>query len=51
MQENGNLVAFDFNGAVLWESGTSGNPGAYAYMQDDGTLVIYALSGAIWSSR
>ncbi|MGW3177123.1 hypothetical protein [Streptomyces sp. NPDC001153] len=59
MQTDGNLVA-RLNtgkgaGQVVWSTGTSGNPGAYAVMQTDGELVVYKSSGgpgkggALWS--
>ncbi|OKI99997.1 hypothetical protein [Kitasatospora sp. CB01950] len=62
MQEDGNLVLHlcaDAGGAcgpVIWNSGTWGHPGAYAYMQEDGNLVVYRKGGsrpsdALWSSR
>jgi hypothetical protein len=46
-----NLVTFDANGTLVWESGTPGNPGAYTHMQNDGNLVIYMPSGAVWAYR
>jgi serine/threonine protein kinase len=42
MQADGNLVEYGEPGkSVLWESGTSGNFGAYVVMQADGNLVVY----------
>ncbi|MEU8975946.1 hypothetical protein AB0D11_43355 [Streptomyces monashensis] len=60
MQTDGNLVA-RLNtgkgaGQVVWSTGTSGNPGAYAVMQTDGNLVVYksgggpGKGGALWAS-
>ncbi|MEW2161054.1 hypothetical protein AB0950_38430 [Streptomyces sp. NPDC007189] len=61
MQTDGNLVARlntgSGSGQVVWSTGTSGNPGAYAVMQTDGNLVVYkngggpGLGGALWSSK
>lgn len=61
MQTDGNLVARlktgSGSGQVVWSTGTSGNPGAYAVMQTDGNLVVYKNSGgpgkggALWSSH
>lgn len=42
MQTDGNLVEYGSPGkTVKWESGTSGNFGAYVVMQADGNLVVY----------
>jgi hypothetical protein len=44
MQTDGNLVEYGSPGkTVKWESGTSGNFGAYVVMQADGNLVVYPL--------
>lgn len=54
MQADGNLVDYAAVGGanrVLWASGTQGNPGAHAVMQDDGNLVVYSPAGPpLWSS-
>ncbi|WP_327068871.1 glycoside hydrolase domain-containing protein [Kitasatospora sp. NBC_01302] len=55
MQTDGNLAAYAVfggnQGPLMWSSGTSGNPGAYALMQADGNLVVYRPNGtAAWSS-
>ncbi|MCU7823528.1 hypothetical protein [Kitasatospora sp. DSM 101779] len=60
MQGDGNLVLYlvgptGNHGPAVWHSGTFGHPGAYAYMQPDGNLVVYrrggsAPSDALWSS-
>ncbi|RQX84304.1 peptidase S53 [Burkholderia anthina] len=52
MQNDGNLVLYNTtNGAAVWNSGTYGNPGAYAVFQDDGNFVVYGASGnALWNS-
>jgi hypothetical protein len=46
MQADGNLVFYVMSGSigktqVLWASGTAGRPGAWAYFQNDGNLVVY----------
>ncbi|WP_081259214.1 protease pro-enzyme activation domain-containing protein [Burkholderia territorii] len=52
MQYDGNLVLYNVaNGTAIWNSGTSGNPGAYAAFQLDGNFVVYGAGGkALWSS-
>jgi len=61
MQSDGNLVDYARQGMVpQWESGTSGNFGAYAVMQVDGDFVVYPMgksapapgqpTPALWSS-
>ncbi|RQT36230.1 protease pro-enzyme activation domain-containing protein [Burkholderia contaminans] len=52
MQNDGNLVLYNTtNGAAVWNSGTYGNPGAYAVFQGDGNFVVYGASGnALWNS-
>ncbi len=58
MQLDGNLVLYansavnGGNGRVLWSSGTSGNPGAYAAEQFDGNLVVVNATNTVqlWSS-
>ncbi|WP_329192368.1 MULTISPECIES: hypothetical protein [unclassified Streptomyces] len=51
MQPDGNLVLYALGNPggyrlPLWNSGTYGNPGAYATMQDDGNFVIYRQGGS-----
>ncbi|VWC89405.1 peptidase S53 [Burkholderia contaminans] len=52
MQEDGNLVLYNTtNGAAVWNTGTYGNPGAYAVFQTDGNFVVYSANGAaLWNS-
>ncbi|MFD3325592.1 hypothetical protein [Streptomyces sp. NPDC058701] len=50
MQPDGNLVLYALGNPggyrlPLWNSGTYGNPGAYALMQTDGNFVIYKQGG------
>jgi hypothetical protein len=50
MQTDGNLVLYGAGGA-RWNTKTAGHPGAYATLQSDGNLVVYAPSGsALWNS-
>jgi hypothetical protein len=50
LQSDGNLVLYDEGGVstvsatAVWNSGTSGNPGAYAVHQADGNLVVYSAA-------
>lgn len=37
-------------GSVVWESGTSGNPGAFAGMGADGNLYVQSGDARLWSS-
>ncbi|MFB6808378.1 hypothetical protein [Streptomyces sp. NPDC056387] len=55
MQPDGNLVLSlvwaGRPGPVVWSSGTWGNPGAHAILQEDGNLVVYRPDGrAVWST-
>jgi hypothetical protein len=50
MQADGNLVLSSSTGAVLWASDTSGNPGAYLDVGNDGSLVI-TTGAAVCSLR
>jgi CHAP domain len=51
MQGDGNLVERTC-GSALWNTGTGGHSGAYAIMQTDGNLVVYASGGSpyLWAS-
>jgi hypothetical protein len=52
LQDDGNFMIRDRDGAVVWTSGTSGNPGARLAVQDDGNAVIYSLAGTVvWASH
>ncbi|MFG2919003.1 trypsin-like serine protease [Kitasatospora sp. NPDC048298] len=61
MQADGNLVVThkQAGGGVLWSTGTSGNDGAWAYVQPDGNLVVYKKdgnsagngAGSLWASN
>ena len=48
MQTDGNLVWYRGPYAIM-HSGTAGNPGAFARMQNDGNFVVYSPAGhALW---
>jgi hypothetical protein len=50
-QGDGNLVVYDWQGRVMWASGTY-SPGAVLRMQDDGNLVIYDRWGRpVWATN
>jgi len=49
MQADGNLALSGPYG-VIWQTNTSGNPGAYAIFQSDGNFVIYLNGKALWNS-
>ncbi|MFD8479350.1 hypothetical protein [Kitasatospora sp. NPDC059673] len=62
MEADGNLVLYLLNSTggpkhVIWSSGTSGHPGAYAVLQRDSNFVVYQAGGsaetggALWSSN
>jgi hypothetical protein len=52
MRSDGDLVLVDADEHVLWDSHTSGHPGARVLMQDDGNLVVSGTDGrALWSSN
>ncbi|MHB8792809.1 MAG: hypothetical protein ACYC6O_05670 [Thermoleophilia bacterium] len=46
MQEDGNFVLCDMDGANLWQSETDGKPGSFLQLQNDGNLVINEISRA-----
>lgn len=51
MQDDGNLVIYDRDDAVLWASNTVGNPGAELRFQEDGNVVIYSEDGTpLWAT-
>jgi outer membrane protein assembly factor BamB len=39
-EENGNLLMYDPNGYLVWQSASGNYPGAYLRVQDNGTVVI-----------
>lgn len=52
MQADGNLVVRNAQGAVVWATGTDGNPNARLTMQADGNLVIRNTQGnAVWTTN
>src|SRR5579862_7979948 len=51
MQGDGNLVEYAGGTTALWNSGTSGHPGAYLAMQSDANAVVYsATNSPLWFS-
>ncbi|MFD9339153.1 hypothetical protein ACFWBF_32910 [Streptomyces sp. NPDC060028] len=55
MQTDGNLVLHlsvdGHKGPAVWATGTWGNAGAHAVLQDDGNLVVYRPDGrAVWAT-
>jgi hypothetical protein len=51
MQEDGNLVLYGPGYHVLWNSRTSGHPGANLVVQGDGNVVIYGGGKALWNTK
>jgi hypothetical protein len=52
MRFDGNFVLYGPSGECLWESGTSGHPGAILVIQNDGTAVIRDPAGdTVWSTQ
>ena len=52
MQSDGNLVIYDSSRKVaIWATGTTGHPGAFLAVQEDGNIVIYSGSRApVWAT-
>ena len=51
MQADGNLVAYDAGNSPYWSAGTSGNPGAFTELADDGDLAIFNVQNQrVWHS-
>jgi hypothetical protein len=51
MQHDGNLVMRGPANEAVWDTGTSGHPGARLVMQNDGNLVVYVNGWtAVWVS-
>lgn len=46
MQQDGNLVLYDYRNRPIWASNTEGYYGAYLEVQDDGNAVIYYNEGS-----
>jgi len=54
MQTDGNLVIYNATSGVMWQSGSGGHAASADYsvtVQDDGNVVVYGPSGALWSSH
>ena len=50
MEPDGDLAIYSHSRRMLWETGTSGHPGADLAVQSDGGLVIYDASKPLWSA-
>jgi hypothetical protein len=50
MQADGNLAIYTNYNKAIWTSGTSGNNGAFLVVQNDGNMVIYQGTNAIWAT-
>ncbi|OJH40029.1 hypothetical protein BON30_13250 [Cystobacter ferrugineus] len=56
VQPDGNFVAYDTNGAAVWNTGTWGKAGTGSmpvrlYLEDNGSLALYNTSGSLlWST-
>ncbi|MFV0460011.1 MAG: putative Ig domain-containing protein [Actinomycetales bacterium] len=51
MQPDGNVVLIAPDGKPIWQTRTSGHPGARLVMQGDGNLVVYTTLGQpVWSA-
>jgi hypothetical protein len=51
MQGDGNLVGYTNGGAPTWASNTAGRGGDRFVVQNDGNLVIYSPTRAVWASN
>ncbi len=52
MQLDGNLVIYSVTDKPLWDSKTSGHPGAYVVLQGDRNLVMHDVTGnVIWATN
>ncbi|MBK8238559.1 MAG: hypothetical protein IPK74_23775 [Deltaproteobacteria bacterium] len=51
MQEDGNFVLYDGNGAAVWHTSTHGHPGAMMRVEDAGNVVVWNGWTPIWSAR
>lgn len=49
MQGDGNLVGYSGSGDASWASDTVGSGGIRLVVQDDGNVVIYSATQAVWS--
>ena len=51
MQDDGNLVIYDYQNSAVWASNTAGYPGSVLRLEDDGNLLIYAPgTRPIWAT-
>jgi hypothetical protein len=53
MRDDGNFVmhtSYNSEGKTVWNTATTGHPGAFLSVEDDGNLRIYEGSNAIWAA-
>ena len=50
MQDDGSFVVYDKEGKELWNSGSTGNPGAVLGFAEDGRLTLSANGKTVWKS-
>lgn len=52
-QPDGNVQLLRNDGSVVWSTGTSGNPGAFAAMAQSGSMIVVSANGRniIWSTN
>ena len=52
MESDGNLVVYDHDANIVFETGTHRNPGSFLRLQGDGNLVVYTSDlKPVWSSN
>ncbi len=51
MQSDGNLVGYTNAGVATWASNTAGSGGNRLVIQDDGNVVIYSPTTAVWATN
>jgi len=52
-QPDGNVQLLRNDGSVVWSTGTSGNPGAFAAMAQTGSMIVVSANGrnVVWSTN
>lgn len=51
IQGDGNIVAYNGDNYPTWSTRTNGSGGNYLTMQEDGNLVLYSPSQAVWATN
>ena len=51
MQSDGNLVGYLNNGKPTWATNTAGSGGSRLVVQNDGNVVIYSATRAVWATN